>query len=408
MLKPSLAATAALLFAAPAAAGTIVVNADQSEPAPRAAWENIVAGFEQENPGIDVELNIYDRESYKRSIRNWLTGRAPDVVFWYVGNRMDQLVKPGLLAPVSAVFTDEVKGNYADAAMDLVTVDGEQYGVPYSYYNWGLYYRDDLLKQAGVNEAPRTWDELKAACGKLKTAGIAPVAIGSKDLWPTAGWFDYIDLRENGYDFHMSLMRGEVPYTDPRVRRVFELWGELLSEGCFQENHASVSWQESQALLYQGRAAMMLMGNFLTANFPDDIRPKMGLARFPLIREDVPLAEDAPMDSIHIPARAANKEEALKFLAYVAQPEVQAELNARVGQIPINRAASVKDDPFLQKGAAILNEAQSIAQFFDRDTSEDLATIGMKGFQEFMAKPDRLDQVLETLERARKRIYGAG
>jgi multiple sugar transport system substrate-binding protein len=46
-----------------------------------------------------------------------------------------------------------------------------------------------------------------------------------------------------------------------------------------------------------------------------------------------------------------------------------------------------------------------LTQYFDRDTSEDLATIAMKGFQEFMMFPDRLDAVLETIERARKRIY---
>ena len=35
----------------------------------------------------------------------------------------------------------------------------------------------------------------------------------------------------------------------------------------------------------------------------------------------------------------------------------------------------------------------------------ELATVGMKGFQEFMANPDRLDRVLEDLERTRKRVY---
>ena len=54
----------------------------------------------------------------------------------------------------------------------------------------------------------------------------------------------------------------------------------------------------------------------------------------------------------------------------------------------------------------MLNSAADLTQFLDRDTSEDLATIAMKGFQEFMVRPARLDRILDGIERARQRIYG--
>jgi multiple sugar transport system substrate-binding protein len=128
---------------------------------------------------------------------------------------------------------------------------------------------------------------------------------------------------------------------------------------------------------------------------------------FPVIDPAQPPAEDAPMDSIHIPAQAANKEEAKKFLAFVLRADVQQEINAAIGQIPVNKNAAVKADRFLKTGQALLANAQGIGQFFDRDTSEDLATIAMKGFQEFMVKPERAAKVQETIEKARQRIYGS-
>ncbi|MFO1037903.1 MAG: extracellular solute-binding protein [Geminicoccaceae bacterium] len=409
MIRPGLRTAllgGALLFLAGAAdAGTLVINADTSDPAPRAAWEAAVQQFQKENPDVEVKFNVYDHESYKKSIRNWLTSASPDVVFWYVGNRMGQFVKPSLLEDVSSVYTDDVKGSLSQAALDLVTVDGKQYGVAYTYYQWGLYYRKDLLDKAGITAAPTSWNGLLEACEKLNASGVAPIAIGSKDLWPTAGWFDYIDLRENGYDFHMQLMGGSVPYTDQRVKNVFGKWKELLDKNCFVKNHASVSWQESQALLYQGKAAMMLIGNFIAPNFPPEVADKMAFAPFPMITEGVALAEDAPMDSVHVPAKAQNKEDAKKFLAFVARADVQEAINKALLQIPVNKNAGIADDRFLVAGKELLGQAQHIAQFFDRDTSEDLATIGMKGFQEFMIKPDRIDAVLDNLERARKRIY---
>ena len=401
----ALLGSAFTLMAASTWAGELVINADTSDPAPRAAWEAAVKQFESENPGVTVKFNVYDHESYKKSIRNWLTSASPDVVFWYVGNRMRQFVAPGLLEDVSTVYTPEVKAELGEVATDLVTVDGKQYGVPYTDYQWGIYYRKDLFEQAGVTDKPKTWDEFLAACEKIKASGLEPIVIGSKDLWPTAGWFDYLNLRLNGYEFHMELMAGKIPYTDPRVKALFEKWGELLDKGYFVKNHASLSWQESQSLLYQGKAAMMLIGNFIVPNFPPEVKDSMDFFPVPKIVPEMQDYEEAPMDSVHVPARAQNKEDAKKFMAFVARADVQEQINKALLQLPINKKSALADDRFLRMGKELLDNAAGLAQFFDRDTSEDLATIAMKGFQEFMIKPERLDKVLEDIERARKRIY---
>jgi multiple sugar transport system substrate-binding protein len=388
-----------------ASAGTLVVNANTSDPAPRAAWAAAVRQFEKENPDIEVKFNIYDHESYKKSLRNWLTSGSPDVVFWFVGNRMREFAVPGLLADVSDLYSAAVRAELRKAAIDLVTVDGKQYGVPYSYYHVGLFFRRDVLDRAGLAHPPRNWRDLLAACERLKAAGVEPFAIGSKDLWPTAAWFDYLNLRLNGHAFHMALMGGTIAYTDGRVRAVFAKWRELLDRDCFMKGHASVSWQESQALLYQGKAAMMLIGNYIVPNFPPELRSRMDFAPFPVIDPAIGRYEDAPMNSIHIPERAKNKDDARRFLAFALRADVQEAINKTLLLIPVNTRAAVADDRFLKMGWELLTSADDLAQFFDRDTSEDLATIAMKGFQEFMIKPDRVEAVLATIERARRRIY---
>jgi len=396
------------LFASTATwAGTLVVNLNSADPAPRAAWEAVVQRFERENPNIRVELNLYDHESYKRVIRNWLTGTPPDVVFWFAGNRMRQFVVPGLLEDVSDLFTADVSASMHRSALELVSVDGRKYGVPYTYYQVGLYYRRDVLTSAGLRDAPATWTELIAACDALKRQGIEPFAIGTKDLWPAAAWFDYLDLRLNGLAFHMALMGGGIPYTDPRVRDVFARWRELVDNGCFSRYHASSTWQESQALLYQGKAAMMLIGNYIVANFPADVRDRMAFVRFPDLRSDIGRYEDAPINTVHVPRRARNKEDAKRFLAFVARADVQQTLNAALVQIPVNLRAATSGDRFLEQGRLLLAQADGLAQYFDRDTNEDVASVAMKGFQEFMLHPDRLDAILDTIERARIRAYGA-
>ena len=402
-----LAAVAALGAATPtlARAATLVFNADTSDAAPRSAFEAVVAKFKAENPGIDVRFNVYDHESYKQSIRNWLTSAPPDVVLWYTGNRMRQLSTPGLLDDVSDLWTPEVKAQFPAKAVEGVTDRGKQYGVPYSTYQWGIYYRSDILQKNGIG-AIGSWNDMLSACDKLRAAGLDPIVIGTKDLWPTAGWFDYLDLRTNGYDFHQTLMAGKVAWTDPKVKAVFAHWKELLDKKCFVANHTSLSWQEAQSQLYQGTGAMMLIGNFITESIPAESLPKMAFSDFPQITPGLPRAEEAPVDTVHIPAGAKNKADARKFLQFMMRADVQTMINRTEKQIPENSRSIVLDDRFLQEGQKMLTSAADLTQFLDRDTSEDLATIAMKGFQEFMVRPARLDRILAEIERARQRIYG--
>ena len=112
------------------------------------------------------------------------------------------------------------------------------------------------------------------------------------------------------------------------------------------------------------------------------------------------------MNTLHVPARASNKADARKFLAFVMRADVQEEINRATLTIPVNTRAPVADDRFLVEGRELLRNAAGLSQFFDRDTNEDLAVVAMKGFQEFMLNPQRADAVLAGIERARSRIYG--
>ncbi|MGV1754138.1 ABC transporter substrate-binding protein [Agrobacterium sp. CG674] len=387
-------------------AGEITINSDHSDPVPKKAMEELIADFQKANPDVTVKWNNFDHEGFKSAIRNFLTADAPDVVAWYAGNRMEPFVKAGLFEDVTDVWTANGLEEQLKSASPSMTIDGKKWGVPYTYYQWGIYYRKDIFQQQSITP-PKTWDELLAASKTLKDAGITPFTIGTKALWPTAGWFDYLDLRINGYDFHMELTSGKVPYTDPRVKAVFEKWAELVKPGYFIENHAAIDWQDAVPQLVQGKAAMYLMGNFAVATFKNGglKEEQIGFLPFPEITAGLPVAEEAPTDTFHIPKGAKNKDDAKKFLAYVASPEAQSKMNATLGQLPVNNKAEKPTDPFLLAGFEMLSKATAIAQFYDRDAQAEMAKVGMEGFQEFMVKPDKIDAILARLEKVRARVY---
>jgi multiple sugar transport system substrate-binding protein len=393
-------------------AGTLVINTDTSDPAPKAAFEWIINKFEEENPDVTVEWNLFDHEGYKQSIRNFLNTNPPDVANWYAGNRMLPFVRAGLFEDVSDIWADSgwIDGNLSENmehAKKSMTIGGKQWGIPYTYYQWGVYYRKDIFERLAI-PVPTTWEEFVSACEALKGFGITPITIGSKYLWTTAGVFDYLNLRTNGYEFHMDLTLGKVPYTDPRVQAVFDKWDELVKPGYFVENHAAMSWQEALAPMVNGDAAMYVMGNFAVAplkeaGLTDDT---LGFFQFPEITPGIPMAEEAPTDTVHIPSMAKNKKDAKRFLIFMSRADVQEEVNKMLGQLPINSKAGVKEgDPFLAAGLDMLNNAYAMAQFYDRDAPAEMASEGMKGFQEYMSNPDRRDQILERLEKVRQRVY---
>ena len=413
MLKASVAALALGVASTTAFAdglsGDLRIVSDMSNPAPRAVMEGLVADFGAANPDLNIELEIVDREAWKTQIRNALTANAPDVVNWYAATRMTPYVDAGLFMDISDLWEDPAMADLA-STKGAMTLNGAQWGVPYTYYQWGVYYRKDIYDNLGLSE-PTTWEEELANCQAILDSGVKCYTIGSKFLWTAGGWFDYINSRTNGYEFHIQLANGEIEWTDQRVRDTFANWQQLIDLGAFIDDHQSYSWQEALPFMVDGDAAAYLMGNFAVAAMRDGglTDDQLDFYQFPQINSDVAPAEDAPTDTFHIPSGAQNVEAAKAFLLYVTSPDVQSAINGgdALGQLPVNAAASVSDDKFIQEGFEMLsnNASGGIMQFFDRDFPAEMASVGMEGLQEFMVFPENLDDILERLEETRQRVY---
>jgi len=407
----ALALVAALLMSTSAFAQdkrVLKYNADY-DPIPLAAMEALIADFEAANPDIDVQLNNFDHEGYKTAIRNFLTTDAPDLANWYAGNRMAPFVNAGQFMDVTDVWEENGLNEALGSAAASMTIDGKKWGIPYTYYQWGIYFNKDAYAAAGVDvPGPEgvDWATFISNCEKFSAAGIDCLTTGTKALWPGAGIFDYMSLRTNGYEWHMDLANGKVAWTDDATRQVFVELGKI--QPYVTANHAAIDWQDAAALLVQGKAANYVMGNFAVGVFKEGgmTNDNLGFMAFPEITPGIPRAEDAPTDTIHIPAGAKNVEDAKKFLAFVASADAQTKLNAAIGQLPTNKNSTVAaDDPFISAGFEMLSSAYALAQFFDRDAPAEMAKAGMEGIQQFLVQPEQLDNILARLEQVRGQVY---
>ncbi|AZZ89708.1 extracellular solute-binding protein [Hahella sp. KA22] len=373
----------------------------------RAAFNELSRQFEKENPDINVRWLAYDEDAYKGGIERWLSKNEPaDVLYWQAGERLLQYVRQGFVEPIDDLWrAQNFDADYTDAIKDTVSWRGRVYAVPYSYYQWGLYYRQSLFRRLGL-QPPQDWDGLLKMCGDMRKAGVAPFTIGTHYHWTAAAWFDYLNLRINGLAFHRELTSGLASYMDPRVRDVFEHWKTLLDKDCFIDHklHREWDWKQSLPLLYRGHAGMLLMGNFFSSTLPEDLAADFRFAPFPMINPDLPRYEEAPTDVFLLPVNSVNKEPAKKFLAFIGRADVQAALNNKVGKISTNLRAAHGDDYFIRVGAELLQSAAGISQFFDRDSPKAMADEAVRIFTEFMVVRD-IERTQAALERARRKHY---
>jgi multiple sugar transport system substrate-binding protein len=372
----------------------------------RATWQNAFDQFKKANPDVDLKVSYVGEEAYKVQLSGWLVADPPDVLSWHNGERMAYFAKRGLLADLTGDWQKNGWNQTYASVKQSSTYAGKQYSLPLGYDAYGFFYRKDLFQKAGISSEPTTWAQFLDDCKKLKAAGIAPIAVPARDSWTLAAWFDYLDLRVNGYAFHQQLMAGDIAYTDPRVKHVYETWKTLIDDKYFIDNALSYDVDSTSPLLVKGHAAMLLMGTFFSAGLPPATRAEMGYFRFPIIDESVPVAEDGPVNVLIMPAKAKNKADARRLLAFMGTPQINGELAQGWGQLPSNNQAPEPQDPISKVGFKTLSGTTGgIAQFYDRDMTKEMADEGMKAMQQFFSDPTQLDSILQGLENTRKRIY---
>lgn len=388
-------------------ASVVTFSSYNSDPLPREQTETLVADWNAANPDLQVELSTVAHEDFKQAIRTYLAASpAPDVLTWFAGNRARFFIDRDLVLDFSDAWeANGLDDTYGAGFNALATVGEGKYFLPTSYYWWAVYYRPSIFEAAGITEPVETWDDLLAACDALNAIGVAPFTTGTKFRWPAAAWFDYINMRTNGPQFHIDLMLLKESYLDERVKQTFANWAQLLEHDCFIDDPAAYDWNEGVDFMVQGEAAMYLMGAFIRDTYPDEMEDDLDFFRFPIIDPEMPIGEDAPTDGYFISANAANPEGAKHFLMHLGSQEIQQQNFDNLGRLPTRTDVDISGaSADTQKGIDLILSADYIAQFYDRDTTPEMADAGMNAFVAFWDDPSSIDELLEVLEAERIRL----
>ena len=390
-----------------AASGTLVLQSSLSDPEPKKALTALVKRY----AGSDVTLNTVAIEQFRAQLSTYLSSsNPPDVLTWYAGSVARDYASKGYLLDLSDLWKNGgAAANYSAALKDLSTdATGKQIFLPTNYYWWGVFYMKSAFTEWGV-EVPTTWDDFISLCETLKKKGVNPLSNGTGSTpWMASGWFDILNLRINGADFHKELLAGKHSFDSPEVKKVMKYYAQIVP--FFDPNASSYAWQDAVTPLVQKKNGMYLVGAFISQSLEGPVADDLDFFSVPVIDKTIPVAEEAPTDGYFASSKGKNKKETLKFLAYLAggksqQAYIEASKSSNLPTSPdVN---TTQFSPLVQKGLKMLSETKQITQFFNRDSSDALQTTADTALTKFLASPSDVNSILAEWQDAASKVFAS-
>ena len=378
MKRFALAISVMALFAHGAFAQDVTIDMVhvQSNEAELALMDELAVAYEADHPGVDINIRKFG-EDYKQALSTMLqTNDAPDVIYSWGGGVLSDQIEAGLLRTIDAVIPAETKAAVGAAGVDAFTRDGHLYGIAQNVSEVVFWYNKALFEQAGVDVATMSdWEGFLTGVQKLKDAGITPIAMASKDKWPTAFYWDYLSLRLAGQAGLEAARRGDDGgFNAPEFVKASEEFLRLSEMQPYQPGFEGASYASSTGMFGDGQAAMILMGDWnyqesktnstSKEGVPDD---QLGFFAFPTLEGQKGNDNDT-LGGINgwVFSKDA-PDAAVDFMVWYQQAANIARFAAGGFYIPINAdAAAALANPFQQQIAKDINASPYHAIFFDQ------------------------------------------
>ena len=382
------------------------LGSSASDPVPKQGIAAMVSAFEKKS-GDSITIHTKAHNDFQNQINTYLQGSPDDAFTWFAGYRMRYYASKGLVAPLDDVWDKLGASNFGPGIVKASTGDdGKKYFVPNYNYPWAIFYRKSVWQAKGY-QVPTTFDAFKSLCATMKKDGIIPISFGDKDGWPAMGTFDYLNMRLNGYQFHVDLMAHKESWTSPKVTAVFDNWKSILQ---YQDPAAlGLTWQESAQKVANKQAGMYLLGSFVTQQFTDKtVLDDTDFFLFPTLTESNGQdALEAPIDGFMLSKKGGSNKAAKAMLEYFGSPDGQ---NTYASDDTSNVATNLKADfsklsPIQQKAQKTIADAKDISQFLDRDALPAFANDVMIPALQTFFKNGSFDQ--SGVESQAKSLYSA-
>lgn len=228
------------------------------------AIQDIAKQYQEENPDLDFNFeieNISDRTAYLQKLKilaasdelpewfdsdpdTWFADIVADGKAYSFEDLYKELGMYDQIFPISKEYA-----RLSDGSLNLMTL---QCNTEYFFYN------KDLFEQAGITEAPKTFDELLADCKLLQDQEIIPIAMGAD--WPILRYIAQVPFRLTGNEYIENAVSGEGSFGEEAGLKGAQFIQDIAQY--FQEGWSSADYDTMIDLFASGQAAIMYNGTW--------------------------------------------------------------------------------------------------------------------------------------------------
>ena len=289
----------------------------------------IIDEYMKENENVTIEVEALDEEAYKTKFKAYSMEGMPDVVsIWGQPSFLDEVVDAGVLAELNS--DDYTDYKFIEGSLSGFTYDGKLYGLPRNTDVACIYYNQKMFED-NKWDIPETYDDLLDLAKKISDAGVIPMAMDGGDGWPMAVYLTDILFQLTGTEsadiISNAISTGD--FTDENIVKATELLKASADAKLFQNGYDSQDYGTAMNLFTNGQAAMFYMGSWessmaLNEDIPEEVRENIRVFTMPAV--DGGKAEVTDITAWNgggygVSAKSEVKDEAIKFLNYMYQPD---------------------------------------------------------------------------------------
>ena len=351
---------------------------------------NIIADYEKENEGVNVDLEVLSNEQYKDKLRVLSTSKElPDVGLTWSAGFLEPYVGGNMFAPLDDVIESDLKDAFVPGTAEAYALDGKTYGLPLELNIVTLYYNDKMFKEQGL-EAPKTYEELLNVVKEFRADGVQPIALGNRDSWTGSMWYMYLADRIGGAEVLNKAIDRSGSFEDPALVKAAEEVQTLVDAGAFVDGFNGLADEEAKSMFMSGQSPMYLIATWDLPNFttnedvPQEFRDSVQYLKFPTVdgAGDMDSYVGGPGVGLFVAEDSEVKEEAKDFAAYFVK-EWGEKAVTEAGVIPATKVDAASLD-LPQMYTDILNElnnASNITLFADVQMSPGVAQTHLDSIQ---------------------------
>jgi len=244
--------------------------------------------------------------------------------------------------------------------------------IPVSWYPWGIYYDKSVFSELNLS-VPETWEQFLDLCEELKLEGYSPVSLMTKIKWPSTVWFDYLNIRMNGTEFHQNVLAGKISFTDKRIEQVFLEIFNLFNKNYVYLNTDSFEWETMIRSIEDKNAVMNLSGSFFYENSSEEMKENLGWFSFPGNNKENSETMIVSSSGFVIPMDGKNKKAAVEFIQFAQSEKGQGVIMRNSNLISVNELNLNKlDRDDISAALKVLDNRKYMLPSFERNAHPQL------------------------------------